>query len=153
MKQKILSFVVYNKKFLALRNNPHPKHGGDFWFVVTGEVEEGEKQIDSVRREIIEETALICKEILPLNWGSIYNWRGNVYKELNFVSFVDSKKVKLNEEHLEFEWLNLDDFIKKIRWDDDKMLLKRVLKEALNKKQYFKEQEIKDYRKIIERIK
>ncbi len=146
MKQKILAFVVYKGKFLALRNNPHPEHGGDFWFVVTGGVEEGEDQINAVKREVIEETGLNSEEILFLNWGSIYEWRGDLYKELNFLSFVNSGEVMLNEEHIKYEWLGIEDFIKRIKWDDDKELLRKVLKKALNKKQYFKKQEIKDYR-------
>lgn len=148
MKHKILSFVVCNKKLLALRNNPHPQHGGDFWFVVTGSVEENEENINAVKREILEETGLISKEILPLNYGSIYKCGEDICKELNFVSFVDSKKVMLNEEHIQYKWLNLPDFIKIIRWDDDKELLRRALKEALNRKKYFKSLKIKDYRKM-----
>ncbi|MBS3086882.1 NUDIX domain-containing protein [Candidatus Pacearchaeota archaeon] len=145
MKQKILSFIVHDRKFLVLRNNPHPKHGGDFWFVVTGGVEKGENQVEAVKREVFEETGLIVNEIFDLNWGSVYKWEKDLCEELNFVSFVDSENIILNEEHTEHEWLNLDSFIDRIKWEDDKELLRKVLKKALNKKQYFKKQEIKDY--------
>jgi len=146
MKQKILAFIVHNRKFLALKSKPHPQHGGGFWFVVTGEVEEGEDYVDAAKREIIEETGLNVEDLLFLNWGSIYEWRGEIYKELNFISFVNSEDVTLNEEHDEYEWLDMDVFIERIKWDDDKELLRKVLKEALNKKKYFKRQKIKDYR-------
>src|SRR3989338_7059576 len=43
--------------------------------------------------------------------------------------------------------LSMTDCIERIKWDDDKDLLRKVLEKALNKKQYFKKQEIKDYRK------
>ena len=74
MKKKILSFIVHNRKFLALRNNSKSiKHGGDFWFIVTGLVEDKETVKDAVKREIKEETGLDVNEIFPLNWRSIYS--------------------------------------------------------------------------------
>lgn len=152
MMEKILTFVVSDKKFLALRNNPHPKHGGDFWFVVTGGVKENETHEEAVAREILEETGLIAEEIIPLNWGSIYEWRGEECKEYNFISFVKPGNVSLNEEHIEYKWLNLGDFIERIKWDDNKNLLRNILIKALNKEQYFKKQEIKDYRKNEKKI-
>ena len=147
MKQKILSFVVYGRKFLALRNNPNPEHGGDFWFVITGGVDGGEDHIDAVKREIIEETGLNTVEILSLNWGSIYEWREDLCEELNFISFVNSENITLNEEHIDYEWMDIDDFIERIKWDDDKRLLKKVLKMALNKEKYFNKLNLVDYRK------
>jgi len=52
MKNKILSFVVYKNEFLALRNKPSKQHGGDFWFVVTGEIENetSEKAVERSER-------------------------------------------------------------------------------------------------------
>ena len=150
MKKKVLIFVMCNRKLLALRNNPqNPKHGGDFWFVVIGEVKKGENRIDAVKREIKEETGLNSKEILFLNWGSIYEWERDLCKELNFVSFVDSGNVTLNEEHTEYEWLDIGDFIERIKWYGDKKILGKVLEKALNKKQYFRKRKIKDYRNIF----
>jgi 8-oxo-dGTP pyrophosphatase MutT (NUDIX family) len=147
--KKILSFITDGENFLALRNNfqDSEKQGGDFWFVVTGEVEDKENLNDAVKREIKEETNLEVKEVFELNWGSIYEcWQG-ICNEFNFISFVKSENIILNEEHVEYVWLNLEDFIKKIKWDDDKELLKKVLKKALKKERYFNELLIHDYRK------
>lgn len=144
MKKKILSFVVFEGEFLALRNNPHPDHGGDFWFVVTGGVG-NETLLNAVRREVFEETGLTVEDVFSLNCGSIYEWNSELYEEMNFVSFVNSKNVILNEENIEFKWLKLNEFIKLIRWEDDKSLLKNVLKKALNKDVYFDKRFIKNY--------
>ncbi len=147
MQKKILTFVVYEKKILALYSEPHPEHGEGGWFVVTGAIEGGEVPEDAVKREVKEETGLLVKEILALNWGSIYNWRGNICKEYNFVSFVEQpREIILNEEHSKYRWLDLDNFIKIIKWGDDKKLLKKVLEKALNKEKYFKKFIVKDYR-------
>ncbi len=105
MKKKILSFITDGNFFLALRNSPFEpkKHGGDFWFVVTGGVEGKESFDEAAKREIREETNLEVKDIFPLNWGSVYEWGGEVCEEHNFISFVDRKKIILNEEHIEYE--------------------------------------------------
>lgn len=147
MKQKILSFVFDGEKFLALHSSTHPEHGEGRWFVVTGAVENGETLEEATKREIKEETNLDVKEVFDLNWGSIYTWRGEICKENNFISFVNRSKVKLNEEHDKYDWMELEEFINKLKWNEDKELLRRVLKQALNKRRYFKKQEVKDYRK------
>ena len=147
MKKKILTFIVEGRKFLALELTKHPEHapeGG--WFVVTGGIEEDESAEEAVAREILEETGLNIEEIIPLNWSSIYEWREEVCEEQNFVTFVKSGKVILNEEHSNYEWLNLDEFIKKINWPDNKELLKKVLEKAIKKEKYFDKMNVKDYR-------
>ena len=146
MKQKVLSFITYNRRLLALYSEPHPEHGEGGWFLVTGEVEKNETQKEAVAREILEETGLYADEIFPLNWGSIYNWNNKTYKEINFLSFVNKQEVVLNEENTEYKWLNLDEFIKLIKWEDNKEILKKVLQKALRKENHFKEENIVDYR-------
>jgi len=144
MKQKILSFI-YNQgtnNFLILKMTKHPDHapkGG--WFTVTGSIEKDETPEKAVKREVKEETGLNTKDIIALNWGSIYEWQGEEFKEMNFISFVDSEAVKLNEEHSEYKWLDINDFIKKISWNDDKELLKRVLEKGIKKEFYFDKKE------------
>lgn len=146
MKKKILSFVASEGKILALYSESHPEHGEGGWFVVTGEVEDNETLKEAVTREVLEETGLNTKEVIFLNWGSIYNWKDDVCEEHNFISFVDIKEIILNEEHSKYEWLNIEEFIERIKWGDDKKVLKKVLKKALEKEQYFKELNTIDYR-------
>jgi len=146
MKKKILTFVVDKGKFLALYSEPHPDHGEGGWFVVTGGVEENETHEEAVTREILEETGLAVDEIITLNWGSIYNWWDELCKEQNFIAFVKPGKVILSEEHSKYAWLEIDDFVESIKWNDDKRLLKKVLEKALNKERYFDKIIFKDYR-------
>ncbi|OIO43297.1 hypothetical protein CO155_02295 [Candidatus Pacearchaeota archaeon CG_4_9_14_3_um_filter_35_19] len=146
MQKKILTFIIHEKKILALYSEPHPQHDKGGWFVVTGSVEENEDFEEAVSREVMEETGLMVEEIFSLNWGSVYNWDNKICEEHNFVSFVNSKKVTLNEEHSKYEWLDIDKFIEIIKWDDNKELLGKVLKKALNRKIHFRNFTIKDYR-------
>ena len=148
MNKKILAFVCDGEKFLLLRNNSKdPAHGGDYWFTVTGSVEADESIEDAARREVKEETNLDASEIFDLKWGSVYSWGGEDHSENNFLAFVKKGKVILNEEHVDSEWLNLDDFIKKINWDLNKEELKKVLQKAMKKELFFKKEKIDDFRK------
>ncbi len=132
MNKKILAFVYDGHKFLALRNNPQdPIHGGDFWLTVTGSLHEKETDKEAVSREIKEETNLETKEIFYLNWNSIYSWQKRDQYEKNYIAFVENKPIKLNEENIEYEWLNLKDFITRITWKLDKAELKKVLEKAI----------------------
>jgi len=149
MNKKILAFIYDGENFLLLRNNSKdPAHGGDFWFIVTGSLEKGENKEDAVKREVKEETNLNTYEIFDLKWGSIYSWGGEDHSEKNFLTFVKKEKVTLSEEHVDFKWLNLDDFIKKIKWDLDKEELRKVLQKAVKKELFFKKEKKEDYRKL-----
>ncbi len=152
MQRKILTFIIHGKKLLALYSKPHPKHGEGGWFVVTGAIEKGESAEEAVKREVKEETGLSVKEIFPLNWGSIYRWENKICEEYNFVSFVDSKEVRLNEEHSKYKWLNLDKFIEIIKWDDDKKFLREVLETALKKRNIYSKNRMKKDSNLLKRI-
>jgi len=148
MNKKVLAFVFDGKRFLALRNNPDdPAHGGDFWFTVTGSVEDREKENEAVMREVKEETGLEVKEIFNLNWSSVYSWGGQDHSEANVIAFVKKGAPKMNEEHVGFEWLSLKDFVNRIKWEADKNVLKNVLEKGIKKERFFKEKRTEDYRK------
>jgi 8-oxo-dGTP pyrophosphatase MutT (NUDIX family) len=147
MNKKILAFIHNGKEFLLLRNNPKdPAHGGDYWFTVTGNVEADESIEEAVKREIKEETNLDASEIFDLKWGSIYYWGGKDHSENNLLAFVKKEKVILNEEHIDFEWLSLDDFIKKINWRLNKEELRKVLQKAIKRELFFEKEKIDDFR-------
>ena len=148
MNKKILAFIFNGKRFLALRNNSEdPSHGGDFWFTTTGSLERGESEEEAIKREVKEETGLDVHEVFDLNWGSIYSWGGEDHEEKNFIAFVKKKEVRLSEEHIEYEWLDLVDFVKRVRWDLNKEELKRVLQKAIKKELFFKKKKVDDFRK------
>jgi len=150
MNKKILAFVCDGEKFLLLRNNSKdPAHGGDYWFTVTGSVEAGESIENAFKREVKEETNLEVFEIFYLKWGSVYSWGGKDHSENNFLTFVKQGEVVLNEEHVDSEWLNLDNFIEKINWDLNKDELKKVLQKAVKRELFFKKEKIDDFRKKV----
>ena len=143
--KKILSFIVNeDQQFLILRNNPEdPIHGGDFWYTVTGGFDPGETDGFAVaKREIYEETSLLVKEILYLNWIFKYNNQGIDCVEYVYISFVDKKDIVLNEENINYKWCSINEFLEEIKWYYDKDILKEVLMKAIKKEVYFKTEKI-----------
>jgi len=152
--KKILAFLYDGERFLIVRNNPHNlAHGGGYWFTVTGSIEANESLEDAIKREIKEETNLDVLEIFDLKWRSIYYYGRKDHSEDNFLVFVKEGKVILNEEHIEFEWLRLKDFITKIDWSSNKEELKKVLEKALKKELFFKKKKTEDLRSHISQSK
>ena len=144
MNNKILTFI-YDKeknKFLSLNTEKHSEHapqGG--WFTVTGNIKNSELPEDAVRREIKEKTGIIAKDIFSLDWGSIYEFEKEEFKEMSFLAFIDPKKIVLSKDLSEYQWLSIDEFIKKIEWNDNRILLKKVLEKGVNKKAFFDKKE------------
>ncbi|HAN10621.1 MAG TPA: hypothetical protein DCP90_08440 [Clostridiales bacterium] len=143
---KILSFIINNdNEFLLLRNNPlDPRHGGDFWYTVTGEFESYELDgSEVVKREIKEETNLDVENVLYLNW--IFKYRNDEINcvEYVYIAFVNEGNIILNEENIDYKWCNLSEFVNVIKWyGSSKSELKKVLERGIEKKIYFKEEKI-----------
>lgn len=121
-----------NPAWLALHNNPNPKHGGDIWFVVTGSVEPGERLEDTAVREVLEETGLKVEKITKLptvhhSYTSRYH-PGVVFDEQGFLAIVEDTRIVLNEEHCDYKWVELDEFMDDLHWTDNKQSLQQLLK-------------------------
>jgi len=139
MKNKVLVFV-YNKKtkkFLLFFNKPSFNQNG---FTFNKEVNEKEDISKSIKSDFEQRFGLVIEEVFSLNWGSVYMQKGEEIKEMNYLIFVNSDKVSLTRENISYEWLNIEDFIKKIHWNDKKVL-EKVLTKAINKEIYFNKKE------------
>ena len=146
---KIFSFIVNRKtnKLLLLLGSPEdPQFHKSFWYVVTGGKEDTDTNLEqAVVREIKEETNLDAVATLYLNWIFKYKSLGNICTEYVYVSFVDEEEVVLNEESIDYKWCDVDEFIELIEWSDDKEFLREVVKAALNKEVYIKEEKVDQY--------
>ena len=149
MEKKVLVFIYDGKEFLALRNNPKdPKHGGDYWYTVTGHLDTGEGFEQAAIRETKEETNLKVTELLSLNCGALYHWHGKDHEQHNYLAFVHRSPITLNNEKVEYAWLPLGKFLTKITWWGDKEQLKTVLKLALQKKLVYATLHLEDQRNL-----
>jgi len=138
MRTKILSFIYSrkNQKWLLLKNNgDDPIHGGEKWFTVTGSVEPEDKSLeDAVARELLEEINQAPIKIINLNTKSKYfsEYDKEDCLEHNFLSIVNSDKVTLDTvENTDYLWVDLDEYIEKIWWLDDKQILKEQLENEI----------------------
>jgi len=142
-KQKVMVFIARPEgghyEWLARRNTPHLEHGGDRWYVVTGNVESGEPLETAAIREVQEETGINSHTILiklPIIHSYISNQdRHTEIQEQAFLLVTNyNQAIRLNEESTDYLWLQLDKFIDKIWWPKDRQKLKNVLAQALGSK-------------------
>jgi len=142
--KKILSFIINDhNKILLLRNNAtDPIHGGDIWYTVTGGFEPGETDGKEVcKREIKEETNLDIIESIYLNLILKYTHNNIECEEYVYVSFTQNIDVILDtEENVDYKWCSLNILLKEMKWYGDSMLLKLILKDAINRKVYLREE-------------
>ena len=84
----------------------------------------------------------IMDKVLSLDIGGSSIKSGLV--DINGI-ITNEKKVILNEESTSFIWCDLDEFIKKTKWYGNKTYLKKVLSYALQRKIFFKKEEIEEF--------
>lgn len=137
MKTKILSFIYSrkNNKWLLLKNNPKKIRGLERWFTVTGTIEKNENIEQTVARELLEEINLAPIKIINLDSINKYLSKFDDEKclEHNFLSIVNSDKIELEViEHVDYLWCDIDEFIEKLWWYDNKNKLKEQLLFEIN---------------------
>lgn len=123
----IIVFRMENKEpeFLILH------YGAGHWDFPKGHVEEGESEEQTALRETEEETGI--KEIIfvPGFRNSISYFfkrkKETVKKEvIFFLAETKTKAVKLSFEHKDYKWLNYEDAMKQLNFDNAKEMLKRA---------------------------
>jgi dATP pyrophosphohydrolase len=120
--------------FLVLKRLP--EHGG-FWQPITANVEPDEPIIDTVYRELKEETSITKKDIIRVI-GDIhyfeFPWdKEHIAKEHVFGVEVrpDTKvniKTNVYDEHDDFKWASFDEALNLIKWDSNKDALRKLVK-------------------------
>lgn len=121
--------VVYKKntqvKYLLLY------YGGGHWDFVKGEVEVGESEEETARRELAEETGLTDAQFIGDFREEIsYFFRSagqTIYKQVAyFLVQVKSSNVKLSYEHAEYAWLGYDEALKKLTFKNARDVLRKA---------------------------
>ena len=131
LKEKILTFIINeNNEFLLLKtSDKDPQFHESFWYVVTGSCEkEDNDKIETVIREVKEETGLDVIQTLYLNKTFTYESLGSSCIEYVYISKVTTSQIILNEEHIDYKWCSFDEFIKLIHWFEPKSNLMQLLK-------------------------
>jgi len=104
-------------EFLLLRK------GADYWDLPKGNIDDGEEELQTAKREITEETGLDEVKILPNFKEKIsYFYKRNgqtIYKEVTFfLAETDRKEVKISKEHDDFGWFRAEEALTKVKSKD-----------------------------------
>lgn len=112
--------ILYNKKtnkFLILE---HSFRGGGWWAFPKGGIEKNETHIDTIKREVFEETGITNLEIKD------YLYQTNHYyycdsnkirktKPFFYLAITEETNVVVSEEHLSYKWLDVSEINKYIK--------------------------------------
>ena len=145
---KILTFVIneHNELLILKGGENDPQFMESFWYVVTGSCEDFDSDfVESVKREVKEETDLDVLETMYLNWIFKYHSLGDDCVEIAYFSKVKKSEITLNEESIGYKWCDLNEFIDLIKWYGSKEVLRKVLEKAFENEVYFKEEVIEEY--------
>ena len=128
IEERSAGVILFNKtggiQFLVL------KYPSGHWDFVKGNIEEGEEEEETVKRELFEETGINNLEIHQgFNEKAEYNYYKKNNKVHKIVSYylaeTNQKQVKLSFEHLDYKWSNYEDSIKLITFENSKEILKK----------------------------
>ena len=129
MKEEVSAGIILineDKSQLFLLLNYPSKH----WDFVKGKMEEGETSHQTALRETKEETGISDVEFIDGFEEEIeYYFRAdnqNIHKKvIFFLGKTKTKNIILSHEHLDFIWLDFDNALEKITYENSKDLLKK----------------------------
>jgi len=132
---KLTSFSMRDEEgkiyYLLLRYPPSKKAKKEYWDLPKGHVEKGEKEINTVRREIEEETGL--KDVVfvsgfreVIKYFFRFNGRTIFKTVIFFLTETRKKEIKISEEHLGYKWLPFQEAFKKLTFRNAKNILKKA---------------------------
>lgn len=118
-------------KYLILKRKLHWK-GYEF---PKGGIEKFESPLKTIKRELFEETGLTPKKIKNHHKKGFWKYKTKISDRPNFIGqtwklysvLVDEGKVKIDKrEHSNFQWLNFENSINKLTYENQKECLKIV---------------------------
>ena len=142
-------YIKYKQKYLKLKNELNIQHGGEItnsavllilfhgkpskpkvlllknsygdegWSTPGGHINNGENSLEAAKRELEEETGINDNKL----WEHIkLRQFENKYKTEYFIVHTCKKpKIKISQEHTDYNWFNLDDLIDLIRRNRDEI--------------------------------
>ncbi|OGZ19023.1 MAG: hypothetical protein A2175_01705 [Candidatus Nealsonbacteria bacterium RBG_13_42_11] len=134
--EKSAGAVIFRKEdnkpfFLLLHYPSDTKSLKGYWDFPKGHIEKGEKELDTVKREVEEETGLKDIDFIERFKETIkyfFRWGGkNILKFVTFyLAETDKKEVRISEEHTEFKWLPYEEAIERLSHKNAKEILRKA---------------------------
>ena len=126
---EVLIHVRRGAEFLVAHRSPE---SGGYWHTIAGAVEPGEAFHVAALRELHEETGLAAAELQPLgefayireSWEEEPGLR--VHVEAFLVDVDPDWEPVLNEEHVEYRWLEREEAAELLFWPEPAALLRSL---------------------------
>lgn len=101
------------------------------WDFPKGNIEKGEKVVDTVRREVREETGIDRVTVVTGFRRRIeYYYRHDgslVHKEVEFLlARALSPTVRISREHFGYQWLGFEEALKRVTYQNARLILRRA---------------------------
>ena len=110
--------------FLLLKRHPNKRYG-HLWQGVAGQMEEGETAVETLFREVNEETGL--KPIRAFTADHVTSFYQSFNNRMNLVPVfgveVGSAEVCLSGEHESYRWVRFEEGVKMLTWNQQKKAL------------------------------
>ena len=109
----------------------------NYWQPISGGIEKGEEPIDTVKREVFEETGIkFLKGIINLNYTFTFEtmWHGKLtkMKEICFAAEIkEIRQIKLSNEHQDYKWCTEIEAKNFLKWEHNLITLNKLV-EILN---------------------
>ncbi len=132
-------------EFLMLKRSMGRKYPG-LWQMVSGHLDKNETAVETVLREVKEETGLIPDRLwVAPNVNSLYN------PEEDFVSVIPvfaaqveyNAKVKISEEHTEYKWVSAAEAKNMLAWEGQRKSVELIKEYFLRGMEFLQFTEIK----------
>ena len=130
--EKSCGVVLFNSdKFLLLQHINEDSRVDGHWDFPKGHVELGEEEIDTALRELKEETKIEDVDIIPsfkqfINYNISKDTLSVSKKVIFFLAETKVWDVSLSSEHQNFVWLNFEEAIETLTYDNAKNILKEA---------------------------
>lgn len=141
------SYVFHLKgdepEYLLLKRRKE-KFYGHLWQGVAGRIETGESAVETVLRELQEETQLEPVRVFVVDHVSSFyqNYKDRINLIPVFGIEVNIGEVILSDEHTEYRWVNFDEALDLLSWPQQRKALSVLYEMIMNKDERMKWSEV-----------
>jgi bis(5'-nucleosidyl)-tetraphosphatase len=117
-------------KFLLLH---YPGTKRDYWGLAKGHTEGKEEELQTLEREIEEETGIKNLEVQPNFRKEIrylfYRQEKKIFKKVVFyLAKIQEQEIQISNEHIGYQWLSFKDAFQRLSYYGPKKILKKAYK-------------------------